>query len=113
MLALAVAGDRAQRPLLQFLLDTARLRDASLAEAEEAGRVAAILRWFALQYAGIGGVTIEKAAALEQAAAQRVVASPRGRGTRGHARPLPFLRPHLPALVPALRALRPEWAPVS
>ena len=73
MLALAVAGDRAQRPLLQFLLDTSRLRDASLEEAEEAGRVAAILRWFALQYPGVGGVTIERAAALEQAAAERVV----------------------------------------
>ena len=73
LLALAVSGDRAQRPVLQFLLDTARLRDATLAEAEEAGRVAAILRWFALQYSGVGGVTIEKAAALEEAAAARVV----------------------------------------
>jgi ATP-dependent RNA helicase SUPV3L1/SUV3 len=73
LLALAVSGDRAQRPVLQFLLDTARLRDATLAEAEEAGRVAAILRWFALQYPGVGGVTIEKAAALEEAAAARVV----------------------------------------
>ncbi|HEX2302482.1 MAG TPA: helicase-related protein [Gaiella sp.] len=73
VLALAVAGDRAQRPLLQFLLDTSRLRDASLEEAEEAGRVAAILRWFALQYPGVGGVTIERAAELEQAAAERVV----------------------------------------
>ena len=73
VLALAVAGDRDQRHLLQFLLDPARLRDASLEEAEEAGRVAAILRWFALQYPGVGGVTIERAAALEQAAAERVV----------------------------------------
>jgi ATP-dependent RNA helicase SUPV3L1/SUV3 len=73
VLALAVAGDRQQRPLLQFLLDTSRLRDATLEDAEEAGRVAAILRWFALQYPGIGGVTIEAAAALEQAAAERVV----------------------------------------
>ena len=73
VLALAVAGDRDQRHLLQFLLDPARLRDASLDEAEEAGRVAGILRWFALQYTGVGGVTIEKAAALEKAAADRVV----------------------------------------
>jgi ATP-dependent RNA helicase SUPV3L1/SUV3 len=73
VLALAVAGDRTQRPLLQFLLDTSRLRDATLEEAEEAGRVAAILRWFALQYPGVGGVTIERAAELEQAAAERVV----------------------------------------
>jgi ATP-dependent RNA helicase SUPV3L1/SUV3 len=73
VLALAVAGDRDQRPLLQFLLDTSRLRDATLEDAEEAGRVAAILRWFALQYPGVGGVTIERAAALEQAAAERVV----------------------------------------
>jgi ATP-dependent RNA helicase SUPV3L1/SUV3 len=73
VLALAVSGDRDQRPLLQFLLDTSRLRDATLEDAEEAGRVAAILRWFALQYPGVGGVTIERAAALEQAAAERVV----------------------------------------
>ncbi len=73
VLALAVSGDRAQRPLLQFLLDTSRLRDARLEEAEEAGRVAAILRWSALQYPGIGGVTIERAAELERAAAERVV----------------------------------------
>ena len=73
VLALALSGDRAQRPLLQFLLDTSRLRDARLEEAEEAGRVAAILRWFALQYPGIGGVTIERAAELERAAAERVV----------------------------------------
>ena len=73
LLALAVAGDRTQRSLLQFLLDTTRLRDATLEEAEEAGRVAAILRWFALQYPGVGGVTIERAADLESAAAERVV----------------------------------------
>jgi ATP-dependent RNA helicase SUPV3L1/SUV3 len=73
-LALALAGDTAQRSLLTFLLDTARLRDASLEEAEEAGRTAGILRWFALQYPGVGGVTIERAAALEEVAAARVVA---------------------------------------
>jgi ATP-dependent RNA helicase SUPV3L1/SUV3 len=73
-LALAIAGDGAQRSLLAFLLDPARLRDSSLEEAEQAGRVAAILRWFALQYPGVGGVTIEGAAALETAAAARVVA---------------------------------------
>jgi ATP-dependent RNA helicase SUPV3L1/SUV3 len=73
-LALAIAGDSTQRSLLAFLLDPARLRDSSLEEAEEAGRVAAILRWFALQYPGVGGVTIDGAAALETAAAARVVA---------------------------------------
>ena len=73
-LALAVAGDTAQRSLLTFLLDPARLRDATLEEAEQAGRTASILRWFALQYPGVGGVTIERAAALEEAAAERVVA---------------------------------------
>jgi ATP-dependent RNA helicase SUPV3L1/SUV3 len=73
LLALAVAGDREQRHLLQFHLDPARLRAASLDEAEAAGRVASILRWFALHYPWVGGVTIEKAAALEQAAAQQVV----------------------------------------
>ncbi|MSO58569.1 MAG: helicase [Thermoleophilia bacterium] len=71
--ALAVAGDTAQRPLLQFLLDPGRLQDCSLEEAEEAGRLAGILRWFALQYEGFAGVTTERAAALELAAAERVV----------------------------------------
>ncbi|HWG55120.1 MAG TPA: helicase-related protein [Gaiellaceae bacterium] len=73
-LALAVAGDRAQTPLLRFLLDTQRLRDASLEDAEAAARTASILRWFALQYPGVGGVTIERAAELEQAASDRVSA---------------------------------------
>ena len=72
--ALALAGDRIARPHLTFLLDTARLRGASLEDAEKAGREASILRWFALQYSGVGGVTIERAAALEEAAAERVVA---------------------------------------
>jgi len=73
-LALAIAGDRVARPQLNFLLDTARLRGARLEDAEQAGREASILRWFALQYPGVGGVTIERAAALEEAAAERVVA---------------------------------------
>ncbi|HEU5207627.1 MAG TPA: helicase-related protein [Gaiellaceae bacterium] len=73
-LALAIAGDRVARPQLNFLLDAARLRGAPLEEAEQAGREASILRWFALQYPGVGGVTIERAAALEEAAAARVVA---------------------------------------
>ena len=81
-LALALAGDRGQRPVLDWLLDTGRLRDASLEDAEGAGRTASILRWFALQYPGIGGVTIERAAALEQAAAQRVVVRLRAEVTR-------------------------------
>ena len=73
-LALAVAGDRAQRPVLAWLLDTNRLRDASLEDAEHAARTASILRWFALQYTDVGGVTIERAAELETAAAERVSA---------------------------------------
>jgi ATP-dependent RNA helicase SUPV3L1/SUV3 len=73
-LALAIAGDRVARPRVNFLLDTARLNGASLEDAEQAGREASILRWFALQYPGVGGVTIERAAALEEAAAARVVA---------------------------------------
>jgi ATP-dependent RNA helicase SUPV3L1/SUV3 len=73
-LALAITGDRVARPQLAFLLDVARLRDASLEDAERAGREASILRWFALQYSGVGGVTIERAAALEETAAARVVA---------------------------------------
>ncbi|GIU94934.1 MAG: hypothetical protein KatS3mg012_1391 [Gaiellaceae bacterium] len=73
-LALAIAGDRIARPHLTYLLDPTRLHDASLEEAEQAGREASILRWFALQYPGVAGVTIERAAALEEAAAERVVA---------------------------------------
>ena len=71
-LALALAGDRAQRPVLQWLLDVSRLRDASLEDAEAAARTASILRWFALQFTDVGGVTLERAAALEEAAARRV-----------------------------------------
>jgi ATP-dependent RNA helicase SUPV3L1/SUV3 len=71
-LALALAGDRAQRPVLQWLLDAGRLRDASLEDAEQTARTATILRWFALQYPDVGGVTLEKAAELEEAAARRV-----------------------------------------
>ncbi len=73
-LALAVAGDRRQQPVLGWLLDANRLREASLEDAEHAARTASILRWFALQYPGVGGVTIERAAALEQAASERVTA---------------------------------------
>ncbi len=50
-----------------------RLQAASLEEAEHAAREASILRWFALQYPGVAGVTIERAAALEETAAARVV----------------------------------------
>jgi ATP-dependent RNA helicase SUPV3L1/SUV3 len=72
-LACAVAGDQPKRAILAWLLDPQRLQSAGLGEAEAAAREASILRWFALQYPGIGGVTIEKAAALEEAAARRVV----------------------------------------
>jgi ATP-dependent RNA helicase SUPV3L1/SUV3 len=74
MLALAVARDRRQKPFLDFLLDARRLQAATLEEAEDAARVASILRWFALQYPGVGGVTIERAADLEERAADRVTA---------------------------------------
>jgi ATP-dependent RNA helicase SUPV3L1/SUV3 len=72
-LACAVSGDQTQRPILGWLLDPQRLRSAGLGEAEAAAREASILRWFALQYPGVAGVTIEKAAALEETAAARVV----------------------------------------
>ncbi len=72
-LACAVAGDRPQRTVIGWILDPHRLDAAGLGEAEEAAREASILRWFALQYPGVAGVTIEKAAALEEAAAARVV----------------------------------------
>ena len=58
--------------MLGWLLDTGRLRDASLEDAELAARTASILRWFALQYPGVGGVTLERAAELEEVAARRV-----------------------------------------
>jgi ribosomal protein L40E len=72
-LACVLAGDRPQRTVLGWLLDPARLEAAGLQEAEQAAREASVLRWFALQYPGVGGVTIEKAAALEEKAAARVV----------------------------------------
>jgi hypothetical protein len=72
-LACAVAGDRPQRTMIGWILDPHRLDSASLEEAEAAAREASILRWFALQYPGVAGVTIEKAAALEERAAARVV----------------------------------------
>jgi ATP-dependent RNA helicase SUPV3L1/SUV3 len=71
--ATALAGDSGSRQALAWLLDTERLHGASLEEAEAAGRRAGILRWFALQFPGVAGVTIERAAALEQAAADAVV----------------------------------------
>ena len=72
-LAAALAGDKPQQTLLAWTLDPRRLDAAGLEEAEGAARVASILRWFALQYPGVAGVTIERAAALEEAAASRVV----------------------------------------
>jgi ATP-dependent RNA helicase SUPV3L1/SUV3 len=72
-LACAVAGDTPQKTVIGWLLDPQRLQAADLGEAEQAAREASILRWFALQYPGVAGVTIEKAAALEEAAARRVV----------------------------------------
>jgi ATP-dependent RNA helicase SUPV3L1/SUV3 len=72
-LACALAGDKPQQTVIGWLLDPQRLRRASLTEAEQAAREASILRWFALQYQGVAGVTIEKAAALEETAAARVV----------------------------------------
>jgi ATP-dependent RNA helicase SUPV3L1/SUV3 len=73
VLACAVAGDMTQRTMIKWILDPQRLQGASLTEAEQAAREASNLRWFALQYPGVAGVTIEKAAALEEAAAARVV----------------------------------------
>ncbi len=72
-LACALAGDGTQRHALDWILGVERLSCASLEEAEAAGREASILRWFALQFPGAGGVTLERAAALEEAAAERVI----------------------------------------
>jgi ATP-dependent RNA helicase SUPV3L1/SUV3 len=72
-LACAVAGDTPQKTVIGWILDPQRLVAAGLSEAEQAAREASILRWFALQYPGVAGVTIEKAAKLEEVAARRVV----------------------------------------
>ena len=72
-LAASLAGDRSQRTVIGWLLDPSRLDSAGLEEAEQAAREASILRWFALQYPGVAGVTIERAAALEEVASRRVV----------------------------------------
>ncbi|MBV8259205.1 MAG: helicase [Actinobacteria bacterium] len=72
-LASALAGDKPQRTVISWILDPRRLDAAALEEAEQAAREASILRWFALQYPGVAGVTIERAAELEEAASQRVV----------------------------------------
>jgi ATP-dependent RNA helicase SUPV3L1/SUV3 len=69
----AVAGDTVEQQQLRWLLDPHRLLGATLEEAELAGRQAGILRWFALQFPGVGGVTLEKAAKLEEVAAQAVI----------------------------------------
>jgi len=72
-LAAALAGDNPQKTVIGWILDPHRLAAAGLEQAEQAAREASILRWFALQYPGVAGVTIERAAALEEAAARRVV----------------------------------------
>jgi ATP-dependent RNA helicase SUPV3L1/SUV3 len=72
-LACALAGDTSQGHVLAWILDTERLAGASLTDAEATARQASILRWFALQYPGNAGVTQERAAALEEAAAARVI----------------------------------------
>ena len=90
-LALAVAGDTAQRSLLTFLLDPARLRDCDARGGRASWTEASILRWFALQYPDVGGVTIERAAALEEAAAARVVARLRVEVESSDDRPVSFV----------------------
>jgi ATP-dependent RNA helicase SUPV3L1/SUV3 len=72
-LACALAGDTPQKTVIGWVLDPQRLHGVDLDEAEQAAREASLLRWFALQYPGVAGVTMEKAAALEEAAARRVV----------------------------------------
>jgi ATP-dependent RNA helicase SUPV3L1/SUV3 len=72
-LACALAGDTPQKTVIGWVLDPQRLHGADLDEAEQAAREASLLRWFALQYPGVAGVTMEKAAALEETAARRVV----------------------------------------
>jgi ribosomal protein L40E len=72
-LACALAGDAPQKTVIGWVLDPQRLHGADLDEAEQAAREASLLRWFALQYPDVAGVTMEKAAALEEAAARRVV----------------------------------------
>ena len=110
-LALAITGDRVARPQLMFLLDTARLRGASLEDAERAGREASILRWFALQYSDVGGVTIERAAALEDSCGSACRRAAAGRGRVADDRALPLVRTFVRAVVPAVRPLRRDRIP--
>ena len=105
-LALAITGDRVARPQLAFLLDTARLRGASLEDAERAGREASILRWFALQYSGVGRGhdRAGRGSRGDGRRAGRRAASHRDRIADD--RPLPLVRSLMRAVVSALRALR-------
>ena len=107
VLALAVAGDRDQRHLLQFLLEPGRLRDSSLEEAEEAGRVgvdAAMVR------PPVPGRRRRhdregRRARARGRGARRSASGGRGPGRQG--RTLSLVRAELPAVVPAVRSLCP------
>ena len=105
-LALAITGDRVARPQLAFLLDTARLRGASLEDAERAGREASILRWFALAVRGRGrrDDRARRCARAGRGRAGRRTAPRRGRVTDD--RPLPVVWPFVRSVVPALRPVR-------
>ena len=73
MLACAVAGDTSQRTVIEWMLDPQRLRDAT---SRRRSRRREMHRTYAGSHCsipGVAGVTIEKAAALEETAARRVV----------------------------------------
>ena len=86
-LALAVSGDTGGASRARLAARHDRLRDASLEDAEQAARTASILRWFALQYPDVGGVTIERAADARDRGGRARQREARGRGALTVRRP--------------------------
>ena len=112
-LALAIAGDRVARPHLTFLLDTTRLRDARLEDAEQAGTGG---EHPALVRAAVSRRRRRHDRARCGARGSRCGARglpPAGRSRIADARALPLVRSLLRSLVPALRALRRDRVAVA
>ncbi len=106
-LALAVAGDTAQRSLFAFLLDVDRLRDA-IARGGRAGgtncKHPALVRAAVPRGGGRHDRACRRARGGGRCAGRGAA---EGRGRCAHRRPLPLVRLDLRAVVPALRSLRP------
>ena len=110
-LALAIAGDRVARPQLAFLLDTARLRGASLEDAEQSrarGEHPPLVR------APVPGRGRRDDRARRSTRGGGCRAGRRATPRRGRVaddRPLPLVWPLVRSVVPALRPLRRDrWA---